>query len=89
MLVVVVVILVVVVVVVVVVVAVNPWFRLHLEQLTVPQLVKKSPTFIAPENSSPCSQQPSIFPYPEPHPYYVYERTVQGTSQNFCLFNTF
>jgi hypothetical protein len=43
----------------------TPTCRVLLEKLTVTQLVKKFPTFIKPESSLPCSQQPATGPYPK------------------------
>ena len=43
-----------------------PWSRVLLEKLTGLQLVKKSPTFLEPESSSPHSQVPASCPYPKP-----------------------
>jgi hypothetical protein len=37
-----------------------------LEKLTVTQLVKKFPAFMAPEGSLPRSEEPAIGPDPEP-----------------------
>jgi len=49
-----------------------------LEKLTVPQLAINSPRCMEPGSSSPYSQQPAIYPYPEPDkssphtlPFYV------------------
>jgi hypothetical protein len=54
----------VIVVAVVEVVAVNPWFRPFLEQLTVPHLAKKFPTFHCTRRFFACSHQLSISPIP-------------------------
>jgi len=40
--------------------------RIVLEKLVVTQLVKKFPTFMQPEGSLECSQEPAPAPYPEP-----------------------
>jgi hypothetical protein len=44
----------------------TPWSRVLLEKLTGLQLVKKFPAFMEPEGSSPHSQAPATYPYPEP-----------------------
>jgi len=37
------------------------------QKLTALQQVMKFPLFFKPDNSLPCSQQPTIIPYPKPH----------------------
>ena len=37
------------------------------QKLTALQQVMKFPLFFKPDNSLPCSQQPTILPYPKPH----------------------
>jgi hypothetical protein len=44
----------------------TPCSRVLLEKLTGLKLVKKFPTFLEPESSSPYSQVPATCPYPEP-----------------------
>ena len=45
----------------------TPVSTVHLEKLTAPHLVKKSPHFMEPEGASPCSQEPATYVSPEPH----------------------
>ena len=52
----------------------SPWSRVILEKLTVPLLVNKLPTFMEPDGSLQCLQQPVALPYTEldqsiPHPH--------------------
>ena len=37
------------------------------QKLTAPQQVMKFSSFLKPASSLPCSQQPTIIPYPKPH----------------------
>jgi hypothetical protein len=43
-----------------------PWSIDLLGKLIIAQTVKKFTTFMEPEGSLPCSQQPTNEPYPEP-----------------------
>jgi hypothetical protein len=52
---------------------ITPWSLVFLEKPPVAQLLKKLPTFMEPEDSLQCSQEPSTSPYAEPdksRPYY-------------------
>jgi hypothetical protein len=45
----------------------TPWCRTLFEKLIVIQIIKMYPIFfMEPKGSSPCSQKPTIGPYPEP-----------------------
>jgi len=44
----------------------TPWSKLIVENLIFTQLVQRLPTFMEPEGSLPCAQEPITFLYPEP-----------------------
>jgi hypothetical protein len=69
----------------------TPWSKVILEKLIVAQLLKKFSTFLEPDGSLPCSQEPATGSYPEPDesspqlsnpficdPLYYYPFTLSG-----------